>query len=403
MHLQIDAVGGIAGDMFIAACLDAWPESADDTLMAIRAAGLPVDWTLALDDHHDSVLRGRRFTVREPSPMTGAEHVPLRDIVRGLSQSPLAPAVRDRAIAIFQVLAVAEADVHGIAVDDVEFHEVGAWDSIADIVGAAHLIETLRPSSWSVGPIPLGGGRIRTAHGAMPVPAPATAILLQGFELIDDGIDGERVTPTGAAILQHLRSTLGEPVRGMLRPMTLQRNGTGFGTRTLPGLSNVLRVLIFDEPVTVRAQDWVAVIEFEVDDQTSEDLALGIDALRGRPGVLDVLQMPCVGKKGRMIAHVQVLCRRDALPQAIDACFLETTTIGLRWRLSARAKLEREQYAVDAGNRAVSVKIAQRPEERVTAKTDSDDVAGAAGHAERAARRQAAEAYALHHHGRRDR
>jgi uncharacterized protein (DUF111 family) len=168
-------------------------------------------------------------------------------------------------------------------------------------------------------------------------------------------------------------------------------------------MSNVLRVLIFDEPVTVRAQDWVGVIEFEVDDQTSEDLAVGIDALRGRPGVLDVLQMPCVGKKGRMIAHVQVLCRREALPQIINACFLETTTIGLRWRLSARAMLERELHAVDAGDRTVSVKIVQRPGERVTAKTDADDVAGDAGHAGRASRREAGEARALRQHGRHDR
>ena len=129
--------------------------------------------------------------------------------------------------------------------------------------------------------------------------------------------------------------------------MTLQRCGTGFGTRTLPGLSNVLRVLAFQTPLQVRAHDWVGVIEFEVDDQTAEDLALGLEALRRQPGVIDVLQVPSFGKKGRMLAHVQVLCRRGALPEIVDACFLETTTLGLRWRVSARATLERESRVVD--------------------------------------------------------
>lgn len=403
MHIQLDAVGGIAGDMFIAACLDAWPDLANETIAAIRAAGLPGQWTLSIGLHRDAVLQGRRFVAVETAPAAPAHHVAFREITRNLGESPLAAGVRDRAIAILRVLAVAEAEVHGIAVDDVEFHEVGAWDSIADIVGAAYLIETLRWSSWAVGPLPLGSGRVRTAHGAMPVPAPATARLLQGFELIDDGVGGERITPTGAALLHHLRTTLGEPLHAASRPMVLRRSGTGFGARALPGLSNVLRILAFEDTAVAPAHDWIGVIDFEVDDQTAEDLALGIEALRGRAGVLDVLQAPCFGKKGRMLAHVQVLCRRDALPEVVDACFRETTTLGLRWRVSARSTLEREARVVEADDCSVRVKIARRPGNIATAKTEADDTAGADGHAARSARRQMADARALQQRRGRDR
>ena len=114
----------------------------------------------------------------------------------------LDPAVRRRALAIFSLLAEAEARVHGCAVEDVLFHEVGAWDSIADIVSAAFLIEESAATNWTVGAIPLGAGRVHTAHGLLPVPAPATALLLEGFPFIDDGVGGERVTPTGAAIVR---------------------------------------------------------------------------------------------------------------------------------------------------------------------------------------------------------
>jgi uncharacterized protein (DUF111 family) len=298
-------------------------------------------------------------------------------------------------VAIFELLAQAEAEVHGVVLDDVTFHELGAWDSVADIVGAAYLVETLDPASWSVGPIPLGGGRVATAHGAMPVPAPATSILLRDFTLIDDGIQGERVTPTGAAILRYLRVVFGPPSQSRLQPMKIKRSGMGFGTRVLPGISNVLRILAFDESAGDRIDDWVGMIHFEIDDQTAEDLAVGIDSLRIREGVLDVLQMPAVGKKGRMVFHVQVLCRQDALRDVIDACFMETTTIGLRWTMTARAKLDRMVTAVDSGGHTVAVKIATRPDGQKAAKTDVEDIKGPGGHTGRQQRRARAEDLAL--------
>jgi pyridinium-3,5-bisthiocarboxylic acid mononucleotide nickel chelatase len=398
MHIQLDPLGGIAGDMFIAAVLDARPDLADGTLAAIRAAGLPLEWRISLVDHRDTVLAGKRFNVLDPSADHGHRHsdpdhghASFRDIARRLGAAPLEPGVSDRTLAMLSALARAEAKVHGIGVDDVEFHEVGAWDSIADFVGAAYLLEQLGPSSWSVGPLPLGSGRVRTAHGPMPVPAPATAQLLNGFTLIDDGIAGERVTPTGAAILHHLRAVLGEPGHASLRPLALSGSGTGFGTKVLPGISNMLRVLLFEASPGMRADDLVGVIQFEIDDQTAEDLAVGLDNLRATPGVLDVLQLPAFGKKGRIATQVQVLCRRDALSNAVDSCFLETTTLGLRWSVTARTTLDREFRLVESAGQPVKVKLARRPEGQVSMKPDLDDLRGPGGHAGRQQRRREAE------------
>ena len=139
-----------------------------------------------------------------------------------------------RAIAIFAVLAEAEGRVHGIAPAEVSFHEVGAWDSIMDIVAAAALIEDIGAAGWSTTPVPLGSGRVRSAHGDLPVPTPATALLLEGLEVFDDGRPGERVTPTGAAILRHLMPGQGLP----RRRLRLGRVGHGFGTKRFAGISN---------------------------------------------------------------------------------------------------------------------------------------------------------------------
>jgi uncharacterized protein (TIGR00299 family) protein len=396
MHLQLDILGGIAGDMFIAALADAWPEHCAGMLVAVRAAGLPADWGLAVADHRDHVLGGKQFHVGMPRSSTHLHdvhegHTSHRAIVTLLRSSSLPSALAERAVAIFALLARAESKVHGVALDDVTFHEVGAWDSVADIVGAAYFLEQLRPTSWSMSPIPLGGGRVSTAHGPMPVPAPATAILLEGFRLIDDGIAGERVTPTGAAILAHLRAALGEPAP-LPQPGRLSRSGSGFGTRVLPGLSNVLRILSFDMASQAPGTEQIGVIEFEVDDQTAEDLAIGLDSLRSLPGVLDAIQIPAAGKKGRLVAHIQLLCRRESLPEIIDACFLETTTLGLRWSVVARTRLPRESASVAVGVHDVAVKVATRPDGRASRKADIESLRGPGGHAGREARRAEAEA-----------
>ncbi len=388
LHIHLDPVGGIAGDMTVAALVDAFPAQREPMLASVRALGVPEGATLDVTPHRDHAVTGMRFVVDEPTPAAAHAHghVPFRDIRARLQASALPPGARERAVAIFTLLAEVEAEVHGRAVDAVTFHELGGWDSIADIVGAAFLIDAIGAVSWSVGPLPIGSGRVATAHGSLPVPAPATALLLRGFRTFDDGLAGERVTPTGAAILKHLgcASGIGRA------PRLLVGTGIGFGSRTFPGISNILRALVFDDggaPAEWRVEDMV-VIEFELDDQTPEDLAVGIDRLRQRPEVIDVIHAPVIGKKGRMAAQVQVLCAPANRDAAIAACFRETTTIGLRVATVERAALPRVK---EAGAEGISVKRARRPGGAITGKAESDLVKAGGDAAARAARRRRAE------------
>jgi uncharacterized protein (TIGR00299 family) protein len=389
-HIHLDPLGGLAGDMFLAALLDAFPEHVEDTFAAMRAAGLPGRWQTRLHPHHDGALSGQRVVIEGPPEDAEGPPAHFADLRAALRAAPLAPAVKDRAIAIFAELAEAEAAVHGVAVDEVHFHELADWDSVADIVGAASLIEAVAAASWSVAPLPIGGGRIESRHGPLPVPAPAAARLLRGFAVHDDGLTGERVTPTGAAVLRHL----GPGARLPPGQWRLGRTGHGFGTRRLPGISNVLRALVYDQEAAGRHHEQVAVIAFEVDDQSSEALAIGLDALRAVAGVLDVVQLPTIGKKGRLAIQIQVLARPETLDAVIERCFAETTTIGLRWRIEARAVLAREVVTVAAPGGDVEVKVVTRPGGVRTAKAAVDQVAGE-GHADRARRRRVAERRAL--------
>lgn len=394
MQIHLDPLGGVAGDMFVAAILDAWPGLEPLALAAIRASGLPEAIAVTCPRFDDGTLTGRRFEVARAGDPDG--HTSWKTIRARLEAAALAPAVRDRALAIFGHLADAEAAVHGVERDDVTFHEVGAIDSIADIVAAAALIEELGADGWSIGTLPLGRGRVQSAHGTLPIPAPATVRLLEGFVVVDDGLEGERVTPTGAAILRHLQPGFGTPPV----PLRLTRHGHGFGARRFYQVPNVLRLLAFD-PVDGAGgpvRDRVGVIRFEIDDQTGEDLALGLERLRALPGVLDVLQAAAVGKKGRLVVQVQILTRPDVVDAIADRCFDETTTLGLRIGHEARRVLERTTTSTGGG---IRVKRAGRPG-GVTAKADIDDLAGVGGRAARQQTRSRAERAALRDRGRDD-
>jgi hypothetical protein len=374
--IHLDPVGGMAGDMFIAAVLDAFPELRDGMMASIRAAGLPPAIGLELEGHRDHALTGLIFAISEAQcdGGNGHHHRTFSDIRRQLQNSALAGDVCLGAVAMFTLLAQAEARVHGMSVEEVSFHELGEWDSIADIVGAAFLICEL-DATWSVGPLPLGGGRVDTAHGSLPVPAPATALLLEGFSCFDDGISGERVTPTGAVILRHLGANR---TRDMVA-RELCGSGTGFGSRKMPGLSNVLRLLVFQDMGPGREdQDRIAEILFEVDDQTPEDLALGLDRLRSHTAVRDVLQVPAFGKKGRMTTHVRVLADPLQVRQVCDVCLEQTTTIGLRYQILDRVTLQRREQALDLDGRSIAVKAVMRSA-GATVKAEADDIAGVPG------------------------
>ncbi|RUM06190.1 LarC family nickel insertion protein [Rhizobium chutanense] len=401
MHIHLDAVGGIAGDMFVAAMLDAWPEFVGVVQKNLRLAGLESDVCAELLAHDDGVLTGRRFDVTRSGatdrPGAGDHHdhahghadhhhshshahghdhahhhdddghdhhhTHWRELRAMLWESELGGPVKRIAIGIFEELAAAEAAVHGKKIEDVAFHEVGNWDSIADIVAAATLIDAVRPDSWSVGSLPIGRGFVETDHGRLPVPAPATTLLLRGFTFHDDGRHGERITPTGAAILRFLNPAAGIGPGSRL----LDRTGTGFGTRRLSGMSNVVRILAFTNEAA--AQNRIGIIQFEIDDQSGEELAVALDQLRSTEGVIDVTQTPTFGKKGRMMAAIQVLTRPEAIDAVGAQCFRQTTTLGLRSRTEQRLVLPRQAVQTEDG---VRVKIAERPG-GATAKAEMDD------------------------------
>jgi uncharacterized protein (TIGR00299 family) protein len=392
MDLHLDPVGGIAGDMMIAALLDLFPDLEPILHAALLACPPLAGVSARLESHGDGVLTGRRFIVEAGHRHHHGHdhdhgHIAWREIRAMLESAPLDAETRRHALAIFGHLAEAEAAIHGVDVDAVQFHEVGAWDSIADIVGAAALIAALGVKRWTLAALPLGGGRVRTSHGPLPVPAPATARLLEGFAVIDDGIPGERVTPTGAAILRHLAPTpavTGEPRR-------LGGAGIGFGTRRLPGLSNCLRILRFDPlPALGDSRDQVAVLEFEIDDMSGEDLAHGLDHLRAHPAVRDVVQAPGFGKKGRLVAQIRVLADPAALEAVADLCFRETTTIGLRHAVVARRLLPRAIGTAAVDGRTVALKTVDRPG-GTTVKAEADAVAAIPGHAARTSLRRRTE------------
>jgi len=388
MHIHLDPVGGIAGDMFTAAMLDTFPEWTPDLIEDFRTAGLERIANIALNPHTDGILDGKRFEVKPAAPATdhhghtkdhAHEHRHLNEIQTLIDDSGLVKSVRVRAQAIFLALGEAEAAVHGKPLEAVSFHEVGAWDSIADVLCAAWLIERAAASSWSCATLPLGRGRTPPgAHGALPVPAPATARLLEGFPMahLDDAV-GERITPTGAAILKHLAPSF----EASSETRTLARSGIGFGTRRFEGFSNVLRVLVFEQAAreqTALGHEQVAEIRFEVDDQSPEDLAIGLRAIRISDGVLDVHQSTVFGKKGRMGAQIQVLVRPEHLDAIVATCLLETTTLGVRWQMVQRSVLARERGTIATSGGAVRVKTAVRPDGTRTSKPELDDIAAVA-------------------------
>lgn len=361
-HLHLDVTGGIAGDMFLSAMLSACPELRGAMLDDLRAAGVLEHVTLSID-----TVREKGFAAVRVKVTTASDAPPTsqwRDIRAFIDGSGLDAPVKARALAIFALLAEAEATCHGVAPDEVHFHEIADWDSLADIIGAASVIDRAGVEGWSVSALPVGSGRVKTRHGIVPVPAPATAELLIGFEMFTDAGQGERITPTGAAILRHLA-----PVQHLVGPRgRLSATGTGAGQRQMEGIANILRVLVFEDGT--RAPETVSLIRFEVDDMTPEEIAVSLDRLRLTDGVLDAGYATAFGKKGRAQFAVTITVRTDATAALIEACFAETSTIGLRVQTVARHVLPRR---ADVG--LTRTKTVERPE-GVTRKAESDDLTG---------------------------
>jgi len=341
-----DCFSGISGDMTLGALIDAGL-SFDDLRAHLAMLNVP-GYALSIERLSKHGISGTKFHVQVHDP--GPHHRRLRDIEALIRASGLGPAIQERALAVFTRLAQAEATVHQIGVDEVHFHEVGAIDSIVDIVGAViglHLLGVQRVLASAVN---VGAGFVRASHGVLPVPAPATAELLKGVPTYARGNDGELTTPTGAALL----ATLAERF-GPLPSLRVEQIGYGAGTKDLPQAPNLVRVFLGEDD-TRGDGDVITVLEANLDDMNPEWFGYAQDTLFAR-GALDVFYTPIYMKKNRPATKLTVLCDAGSVEAIVDVLFRETSTFGVRTYEVRRHKLQRFSRAVETPYGPIAVKV----------------------------------------------
>jgi hypothetical protein len=287
-----------------------------------------------------------------------AAHRPLSAILAIIRDAPLSGAVKQRATRAFELLGEAEAAIHSIPVEEVHFHEVGAVDTIVDIVCSAAGAEALGVDRWLASPLNVGSGTVVCQHGTLPVPAPATVALLGSAPVYAAGPPMERVTPTGATLLRML-----DVEYAKLPPMRILKTGYGAGGRETPGEPNLLRLLVGEEDASAAAEP-IAVIETVIDDSNPQVIAYVSEKLLAA-GAWDVYRAAAQMKKGRTGVQMTVLCRPDLVHALGNLLFRETTTIGLRWRLENKIALTREFVAVETSWGKVNIKIARLPDGKI--------------------------------------
>ncbi len=382
-HAWIDASAGVAGDMLLAALIDA-------------GAGLP-----AIQRAVDGVVPGAVRLSSGVVTRAGLRAVHLR--VEPLSSDPprrtwpairdllagagLPASVRDRATAVFARLADAEAHVHGVPVDDVHFHEVGAWDSIADVVGICAALNDLGVGTLSAGEVAVGSGRAHTAHGDLPVPVPAVAQLARGWRIRSGGV-GELATPTGMAALRALAGSCED-----LPAMRVTAVGVGAGSRDTPGRANVVRVVLGARTPGATSPEPAVLLEANIDDL---DPRLWPEVLAGllRCGAADAWLTPIVMKKGRPAHTLSVLCHPEQSELLRDRVFSDTSTLGVRESALRKFPLPRAFVDVEVSGGTVAVKVGHRHGVIVQAMPEFDDVAALARRLDRSERQVLAEAMA---------
>ena len=372
LHIHLDPIGGISGDMFISAMIDAEPSL--KRKIKIISSEIIKDINLSIKKLTNNHISGTKFNVDLLSKEHN-HHRSYKDIKILINKSFIDKKVKEIAINIFYILAKAESEVHGINIDKVSFHEIGAWDSIIDNIVSAFIINKFNTEynvTWSCGTIPIGSGTINSAHGTLSVPAPATALILKNFPVIDDGVKGERITPTGAAILSHIKP-YPNIASANLGNIKIYKQGIGLGSKDFKTIPNILRVLIFKEsisPVRNTINEVISEINFDIDDQTPEDLALSLNTISKSNGVVDIIQHPTFGKKGRVSINIKILCRVENTEKIINQIFDETSTLGLRHSIKSRYILEREIKKISHFN----IKESKRPSGKFTKKVESNDL-----------------------------
>lgn len=371
--LYLEPFAGMAGDMLLAALIDlSDPRFSLDDLRALADALVPGECRLELSTAWRGNLSGKLLTVTTPESVR-PPHRAYADLERIVRDSPLSRASQDRACAVLMRIAVAEARVHGTTPEKIHFHEVGAVDTLIDVCGAVLALERLAIECVVSSPPVTGTGTVHCAHGEMPVPTPAVAELLRGKPLVISGGHGERLTPTGAALLAELAESFEPP-----GDFVSERIGYGAGARDpTDGPPNVLRVQLGESERTgaARAQAWL--LEVNLDDMTGEEIAHAAEMLRAA-GALDVWTVPVQMKKGRPGVVLSALCRASERAALEHAIFAETTTLGLRWQPCERRESGRRTVEVDVGGERVRVKVRELPGRAVEERDlspEHDDVA----------------------------
>jgi uncharacterized protein (TIGR00299 family) protein len=341
----LDAFSGISGDMTVGALLDA---GAPSVAVIEALESLSTGARFEVEKTKRSGLAASKFRVHLHSEPQKHRHLP--HILALIDRSAISPRAKHNASAIFQKLGEAEAHVHGVPIEKVHFHEVGAADSIADIVGACVALDLLNVNDVCCSAINVGSGTVLTEHGVLPVPAPATASLLAGKPIYARGPAMELTTPTGAAIAATLSSAFGP-----MPAMRISSIGHGAGDRDFKESPNVLRVLIGERNGAPEATV-VSVIEANIDDSTPEILGYAMERLM-QAGALDVSLSPLQMKKNRPGTLLRVIARPQDQELLAQMVFAETTTLGLRISTAERRIQDRRIIEVDTGFGKIRIKV----------------------------------------------
>jgi len=376
--LYFDCFAGAAGDMILGALLDAGLpfEELQHALGSLAVEGIEI----SLDRVVKAGITAAKFRVHEHvhagSGQRGAGHHhghhALQDVFAAIDRSALSESAKTRAVTMFRRLGEAEAAIHHTTLDQVHLHEVGAIDSIIDIVGAAFAFEWFKADQVVVSPLNVGGGLVKVAHGVFPVPAPATVALLKEAPIYSSGVQMETLTPTGALILSEYATSFGPVPR-----MTVQQTGYGAGDRELTDTPNVVRVLVGE------AQDLrtagpqghqVTVLECEIDDMNPQIFGVLMDQLYAA-GALEVFYSGIQMKKNRPGTLMTIVARPEQRDAMTEIVFRESTTIGIRHQDLSRECLDREMVTVQTGVGPVRVKVASRDGRVVNAQPEFEDLA----------------------------
>jgi uncharacterized protein (TIGR00299 family) protein len=370
-----DCFNGASGDMILGGLIDAGL-SLDGLRQKLAGLNLP-GYTIKAEKVRKQGFAATQFHV-DIDPGVDKPHRHLSHIRAILEAATLSTAVKARAALVFERLAEAEARAHGTTIEKVHFHEVGAIDAIVDVVGACIGLEDLGVERVACSPIPVGSGVIQCEHGEMPIPAPATAILLEKVPIAASVEPGELTTPTGAAILTSVSNAFGP-----MPSMTLEAVGCGAGRRDGTTRPNILRVMLGrSTDVDLHAGlddegDEVVVLEANIDDSTAETIGHACERMLSA-GALDVYCTPIVMKKNRPAVKVTILCHPQTAEALEEMLFLETPTFGIRQHRAVRRKLHREQVTVQTRYGPIRMKVGRRGGKVMTVSPEYEDCRAAA-------------------------